>query len=57
MSCKIAPKPALKDFPTLESYLEALVDWKFAQRKAADMEWLRDCGVDPEGVGYEEEEE
>ena len=53
---KIKAKPRLADFPTLEAYLEALVDWKFEQRKAADFEWLRDCGIDPEDEGYEEEE-
>jgi len=56
MACRIGRKPVLKDFPTLEAYLEALVDWKFEQRAAIDREWLRDCGIDAEDSGYEEED-
>ena len=55
MACRIGRKPILKDFPTLEAYLEALVDWKFEQRAAIDREWLRDCGIDPDDDSGEED--
>lgn len=43
------PKPKLHDYPTLEAYLEALVDWKLDRHFAViDREWLRLLGVDPE---------
>lgn len=34
------PKPKLASFPTLEAYLEALVDWKIEERAAYDRDWL-----------------
>lgn len=45
---QIRPKPVFLSYPTLEAYIEDLVDWKFEQRAAIDREWLRDLGVDPE---------
>jgi hypothetical protein len=42
-------KPRLASFPTLEAYLDALVDWKLdLYFSTIDREWLRLMGVKPE---------
>ena len=48
MKRSMRPKPKLACYQTLESYLEALVDWKFEQRLESDRAWLATLGVDPE---------
>lgn len=42
MGFRMLPKPKLHDYPSLEAYLEELVDWKF------DCPWLREMGIDLE---------
>jgi hypothetical protein len=44
-------KPRLESFPSLEAYLEALVEWHLDQRfSAVDCELLRQVGIQSEDL-------